>query len=372
VAVAATILLAAAVWNLAAAVIAATWPLLLIAAGIAAVVAVLIFAYQHWTGFRIVVDTVRDALGRFIAALGPAMSAIGGFVSGAIKWFGDLFNGLGTFIHTAIVVFQMGWALIQTIVQTAIAVLIGAFQNAYNHSYLFKAIVDIIMGAFTLARNFITSVWNGIVGFLSGAFNTIRSIATSAWNAFVSIILSAVGRASSAVHAVNNAITSTLGGIIGAVVAIGAQIVQGLIRGIQGMAGAVAGAVGRIAGMVKSGLQAALGIHSPSEVTMEMGAMLGQGLILGLYAQDVPGMVAKHLSAIGGAAVGGLNVGVSGSVSSASGGAISMSGSASNGGASGPQTVHIHNHLSIDGRELAGALGQPLVNEIRLRTGQHV
>jgi TP901 family phage tail tape measure protein len=431
-------LLVPPLWAAAGAMIALTWPAIAIGLAIGALVAVLIFAYTHWTGFRLVVDTVRDALGRFFSSLGPWMSALGSFVQSAIKWFQDLgakigasfdlagrtiqswisnvgswFNQLGTNIHNFLdgiaKAFQGGWALIVSTVQNAIKFIVDTFMMLYNHSYVFQAIVDFIVSAFNglrtiltnlwnaitgflinqwnmvragaaiiwnfittvianavnSARSVITSVWNAITSFIGGVFSHIGALARAAWDAFVSVILSAVGRASSAVHAVNDVIINTLKGIIGAVVGVGRAIVEGLIAGIRAMFGAVGSIIASLAGKIRDGLKGALGIHSPSEVTLEMGSMLGQGLINGLLAQDVPGQVAKHLRTVGGAAVGGINVGVSG-------GAVNTTGYASAGGGGGAQAIHIHNHLSLDGRELAGALGQPLVNEIRLRTGQRI
>ena len=55
-----------------------------------------------------------------------------------------------------------------------------------------------------------------------------------------------------------------------------------------------------------------LGIHSPSAEMHAIGANLGMGLMAGLMSLDVPGQVARHLARSGGAASGGLTVGVSG------------------------------------------------------------
>jgi len=140
------------------------------------------------------------------------------------------------------------------------------------------------------------------------------------------------------------------------------------------MAGAVAGAVARIAGMVKDGLAHALGIHSPSDVTMEMGSMLGQGLILGLMGEDVPGQVAKHLAAVSGAATGSVAIGVSGggSVSGGSGaGGIGSFGvaraMAAAGSSVGGAPVYLNIHIA--GTRVAQVLLPDMVSEIRRATG---
>jgi len=515
IAVAATILLAAAVWNLAAAVIGATWPLLLIAAGIALVVAGLIFAYQHWTGFRIVVDTVKDALVRFFTSLGPWLSMLGTWVQGAIAWFGKIpgavggffsqtgstiqswvaniggffssignavggfFNAIGTTLRSWVAavggffntlglmpalllgMWRTAWTALVGLVASAINTVIGWFMTAYNHSYLFKNIVDFITGQFTAlqrgigiiwiailnflantwntirsiaitihnsiaasiggamntirgvivniwsaitgfltgtwnrlqsgatiiwnaitarisatvnaAHAIITSVWNAVAGFLSAIWNMIVGRASAAWNAFVGLILGAVGRASGAAHSVGQSILSAILGYVGQLYNAGVSIIEGLIRGMGSMLGAVKNKIGQIASAIGKGIHDALGIHSPSTMMIEVGQNLGLGLIQGLMAQDVPGQVAKHLAGIGGASIGGLNVGVSGAVSSSAGGGgavIARAGGSSGGGGGGYKTANIY--FSIDGRTFAQSVGQPLVDEIRLRTGQRI
>ena len=125
-----------------------------------------------------------------------------------------------------------------------------------------------------------------------------------------------------------------------------------------------------------------LGIHSPSAEMHAIGANLGMGLMAGLLSQDVPGQVARHLARIGGAASGGLTVGVSGgsiaggmfpsSGASILSGAGVGAGSSTNAGAPQPIVIHHHHHLYIDGREMTGAVPKELPGMVHNATGMKI
>ena len=101
------------------ATIAATWPVLAIAAAIAGLAALVIYAYTHWGFFRKIVDTVRVGLGvlwGFIQSnVLPLLQKLGSFIGGVLGFIfagfgkdiqivtgfiGDLFSAIGNLLGT--------------------------------------------------------------------------------------------------------------------------------------------------------------------------------------------------------------------------------------------------------------------------------
>lgn len=89
---------------------------------------------------------------------------------------------------------------------------------------------------------------------------------------------------------------------------VGSAIVQGLIDGINSMSPGLIGAATALANTIKGILQGALETHSPSRVTMRIGAMVGEGLIVGLASTQADvGNTARDL---GHALIGGLGTAI--------------------------------------------------------------
>ncbi len=62
----------------------------------------------------------------------------------------------------------------------------------------------------------------------------------------------------------------------------GTRIMQGLLAGINAQKSAIMGVVAGIAAGIRNTLRSAMDIHSPSRVTMELGAYIGEGLARGM------------------------------------------------------------------------------------------
>ena len=141
--------------------------------------------------------------------------------------------------------------------------------------------------------SFLTSTWNTVRGAVAGVWNAIKGIFVTAWNAIGVVVRVAVNGLSSflsgawngiksAATTIWNDIVSFFSQLPGRMVAIGAQIVDGLIRGIESGAGKVIGAVKHIGSSILGGIKKVLGIFSPSRETHVMGVQLMQGLSLGM------------------------------------------------------------------------------------------
>ena len=128
-------------------------PVLLITAGIAALVAAVIYAYNHWTGFRNVVDKVRAWI---VGTLWPALQRFAhnfmDAMRSAIEFVMTVWHSLEPAIMTV-------WDGIKSIVQGAINVI--------------KGVIDVVMGVITGDWS---RVWNGIKSVLSGVWDGIQGI----------------------------------------------------------------------------------------------------------------------------------------------------------------------------------------------------
>jgi TP901 family phage tail tape measure protein len=389
--VAALTAMALAAWAALAPVLIFAAPFIVIGAAIGMLIVALVALYTHWTGFRLVVQAVVTGLVNLAITVKNVTGDILGF-------FGDLPGRIGTIIGSFFniigTMFSTGWNDLITSVADAINTVIGWFTTAYNHSYLFKMIVDTIVQDFTDAKALIATIWNTITTYLVGQWNSIKSMATTiwntitsylggqwnaivgmartAWNAFVAVITANINAARNAVTAIINAIKAVFGPLAGELFTIGKNIIQGLINGIGSMLGAVKNAIGNVAGAIKNGVTSALGIHSPSTVFAEYGAAMGQGLLQGLAAQNVPGNVRALLTGVG--SVPGISSGGSMLPPVSGGGSItglpaSSGGSSSGGNFGGPSGGPMIIQLHLDGRKVAEIVTKYQPGVIRNATG---
>lgn len=131
-------------------------PIILIIAGIAALVTAIITLWNTneefrntviaiWQGFVEVMTTIWDGIVATVTAV----------------W------------ETIKLIFTSAWDTIQLVWNTAISF----FQNIWNGiSLAFSTVVEFFTNIFTAAWNGITAVWNTVVGFFSGIWNGITSI----------------------------------------------------------------------------------------------------------------------------------------------------------------------------------------------------
>lgn len=171
----------AGLWAQAAALLAAYWPVLLVIAGIAALVAGVIYAYQNFEWFRTAIDAVGAAfVWLWQSAIVPAWNAITTAISWAwntIIWpvlqaIGTALAFLGTIIGVVLVApFVIAWNIISAAAQGAWALLSMIWTG------LMVPALQFLGSIFTwLWQNVVTPVWNGIVTVVSLAWAGIRII----------------------------------------------------------------------------------------------------------------------------------------------------------------------------------------------------
>lgn len=208
VAVAAVTLLAIATWNLAAAVIGATWPVLAVAAAIGIVVAGLIFAYQHWAGFRDVVNAVGKEMGLFFKGVGVL---IGEFQ----VWWRDHWNTISEVLHIVWDLIagyvRLGWSLLYGIIRIGLDVLTGNWGAAWQH--LHEMLGGIWASIQQMTQGAIGRLVNGIIAWMQALPGQLQSMGIRMMESFISGIMSMGGRVAGALGSViHDAINSIPGG----------------------------------------------------------------------------------------------------------------------------------------------------------------
>jgi len=154
-----------AVWSLAAGVIAATWPLLAIAAAVAAVAAILVYAYQHWQAFRDVVDSIIPALQSLWSWIQsyviPALVSMWGWIqSNIVPVLASMWSWIANSLVPAL---SSAWNWIENYV-------VSALQNMW--SWIQNSLIPALSG-----------MWNWVqahvVPALQGLWNIIQQVITT-------------------------------------------------------------------------------------------------------------------------------------------------------------------------------------------------
>jgi phage-related protein len=228
----------------AASTIAAAAPFIAIAAAIAAVAAGIVYAYQHFDGFRAVVDGVV-AFVRDVAA-----PAIADFASMVATKFGELVGWV-----------QAHWAAIQeaighvvTVIQEVISVAIGFITEVWRAwgddllnivGIAWGFIRSTVENAINLVRSVIETVVALINGDWGAAWEGIKGIFSAVWDQIVNVVTTAIGL----VQSILGAAVSSLQTAWSAVWSAFTSAVSSAWDGIKGF---VSGGIDAVVGIVQS------------------------------------------------------------------------------------------------------------------------
>ncbi len=270
---------------LAAVIAALGGPITLAIAGIAALVAGVIYAYQHFEGFREVVDKV-------IAFIQEQFSHLVAF---AQEIFPQLQEAVG---HV--------FSVIQTIVETVLAVIVGAWhlfgddiiKIAGGVFQIVKSIVETVINTIANIIRFVLAVingdwgkaWQALKDIVSGIFDGIKGVVSGALTVIVGYVGGIYDGLKHAASAAFGAITDAIQGVVGSMFDIGKNIIQGIIDGIRAMAGKLIDAIKKnVTDALPGFAKDALGIHSPSAVFRDIFRHVPEGAALGIAdgASDV-------------------------------------------------------------------------------------
>jgi TP901 family phage tail tape measure protein len=289
-------------------------PVMLVVLAIAALVAGLVYAYNHCATFRAIVQAAFQAIGTVAmwlwrSVFEPAFKGIGA----AVGWVVDFVKGhwpmllaiLTGPIGVAVMLIVRYWSQIKDAFSNAYHAVVGAVTNmvmfvALLPGRIIMAVASLATSlfawathAFTRAKDATVSVvtsllawWVTLPGrvimgvaslagqlfsWASSAFNRAKSAAISVTSSLLAWLVGLPGR-----------ILSALGSLGGLLVSAGRDLIQGLLGGISSMAGAVVDKVKNLASSAVSGFKGMLGISSPSRVFKELGGYVMHGLVDGL------------------------------------------------------------------------------------------
>lgn len=309
---------AAAAWTMAAGVLAATWPFLLIGAAIGAVIAIVVLLVQHWTqvvgffawvwngilvGLRAVGAFFVAVWNGIINALHVAWNAIIGAIRAYLtlllnvflfpfRAIGALFQWLyahNTYFQRLVDairhIVQVGLTWLHTAWTVAIAFLVGLWQGIVSKAQqLWGVISGAISTAVNTAVGWLKDAWNTAIGWLAGVWNTLSGLANKAWQA-VSGVFSGIWQNYIAGPLGNmwNQFSNWFGDLAKQALQWGANLIQQFINGIKNAAGNVGNAV---QGVVKN-VASFLGFHSPAEQGPGADADTWAPNLIKMYAQGL-------------------------------------------------------------------------------------
>lgn len=238
-----------------AAVTAPTWAWI---AGIAALIAILIIAWNQSEAFRNVVlrgwNAIVTGFQAVVAYLTPAVMAVVNFVlqqwtkiqqwwstNGAVilqsvqNVFNFMLPIIKVFMSSAVSILSAGWALIVSIFTTTWSIL----------KILISSGVSIILNLISLFANILTgrwsAAWNNVKSILSTVWSAIKSILSTGVHGAVSILSGAVGLIKSVWSGVTNALTAPVRAAFGVIMGLVGQI-KSALTGATGAARSASGA----------------------------------------------------------------------------------------------------------------------------------
>lgn len=244
---------------------AALSPIYLVVAAVALVAGGLIYAYQHFEGFRNVVDGVASWL------TGTALPAIQSFAAMVAAGFGELvgwvqthwgqikgyiegaINTVATIVGGVIGALKVAWQTwgdeLVAIAQTMWGYIKGTVENGIK---LVKGVIDVVMG---IIRGDWSKVWDGLKGIvgaiwgqiklaaetglellgtaISAAWDAIKLVASTAWDKFKTIVSDAIDGAVEFVKKLPGRIVAAIGDLGSKLYQAGKDLIAGLVRGIR-------------------------------------------------------------------------------------------------------------------------------------------
>ena len=302
-------------------------PIGVIIVAITALVAGLIYAYNHSEKFREIVNNaftkvkevasnVVQALVNFFTVTIPnafesaknKLVEIGNnivkfftdtipkLISDMVKWFADLPNKIGYAIGFVIGTLVKWGANMVSWVKTNIPIIINNIITFFKQlpSKIWNAIVGAVNKIATWGANMKEKASTAIRNMVSSVISTAQSLPGKIWSAIVGAIdkittwgSQMLSKAKSAIKNVASAITDGLKNIPSKLGSIGKNIVEGLWNGIKNATGWIKDKVAGFAQGILDGMKDALGIHSPSRVFRdEVGKFIPEGIGVGIEENE--------------------------------------------------------------------------------------
>lgn len=303
--------------------------------------AIVSWVKEHWPEIKAVIETVLKAIeSAWNNILKPVLKFILDQLGVVVKWIQDNWPLIQKTIETIIKAVK---AFIEPIIEALVEFWKEHGETIITHvKYAFDIIKTVIETVIHIVLDILKTVMQLITGDWKGAWDTVCDIVKTLFTGVIKIIKDILGD-----------IGNIFGDIAKTAVKWGEGLINGFIDGIMSKVNAVKDAVGSVI----NGAKKFLGFNSPSEEgegqhIVEWGANMIGGFMDGIKSQ-IPNMQKLMNSVIKAPSLSSnINFGINGN---------------SGNGLVGAGSVNII--IELDGTTIARAIGQPLVNEIRVRTG---
>lgn len=246
---------------------------------------------QLWSVIELeVLPAVRQFVDWFRANVGPAMQIVAGFIMSQLKpAFDQISVAIKTQLIPAIQELTAWWNRNRDTIEPFLKILLyvaGAIVGMVIAAILFlmRTLIDLATVTIQVSRwvgQALTFIWHNAVD----AFRAVRGAIQTAINAinnFKVTVATAIARSIVIVSELPGKIKRVFVGASVWLINAGADIVQGLINGIRGRVGEAAQAAANLAHSVLSSAMHALGVHSPSTKFKAIGMDVIRGLTEGV------------------------------------------------------------------------------------------
>ena len=274
-------------------------PIILVIAGIAALVAAFIWAWNNVDGFKEfwinLWETVKQAaIDGWNAVVNFFTVSVPEWFNSVVSWFKQLPSKLKVYFNLAVTYArkwlhdmvekakEMGSKFINGVINF-IKQLPSKIKTYFNLAvtYARKWLHDMTQKAKETGTKFI----NGIITFIKQLPGKLWGLLLSALAKVAAFVTQMGSKARQAASNFISRITSGLSGLGSKLWNIGKNAVQGLINGLMSGAGALWNAAQSLASKAWNGMKSALGIHSPSKVMAEeVGQWIPKGVTVGIEA----------------------------------------------------------------------------------------
>jgi phage-related minor tail protein len=317
---------------------AVAWPITIIVAAIAALIAIGVLLYKNWD---------------YISA--KAIEIWGDIKEFFLKTWADIEADIINAWDDIKEYFSQSWTDISnniTSVWTGITTFFSKTWENIKASFIsiITAIIEFVKISWENLKSNTESIFNGVLGVISNIWNSIKTVVSNLVDAIKTTVSDKFEALKSAVFEKMNGVKDTISKVWNEAQAfleeinlidIGKNVIQGLIDGITSMVGAVGKAIRKIANNITDGIKDALDIHSPSRVMKQLGEYTGEGFIVGI--RSTIGEISKQSQAMASAAIPDVSMGTS----------TATSGSSQSSGSSINQTVNIYSPSALSASETA-------------------
>ena len=304
-------------------------PIVLVVLGLAALAAGLVYAYNHSTTFRNIVQAAFHAVGQAAEAVWHTLQSTWNALSGAAMavWHGieaawHAIAAVTTAVWNAISAFFAKWWPLLLIIFFPVVAIIMAIWNHFHEQIIsvattvWNAVSDFLVGTWhfilTAARfvwglvndavvqptvsawHTVQNLWSEASSWLSGKWHAIEAFAGAIWNGIKQQIINPAMDLWYKVSDIFNQISEVIGNafssawnyvsnIAGKFWSLGKDLVMGIVKGIKDGAGEVVGALKGLAESALNKAKSFLGISSPSKVfAAEVGQWIPRGIAKGI------------------------------------------------------------------------------------------